>query len=121
MSADMMYFPEDMNQDLAMAYATGFDPNGYSQMADGRQLSDNDYNHALVQMDDFLKDEGISGADSMELVNSYYNNLAILQRNKPFMFPPADLGVIESAGSLENSSKQVISSSHSHKMTKAMD
>lgn len=50
------------------------------------------YNYALVQMDDFLKDEGISGADSMALVNSYYNNLALMQQQKPFLFPPPELG-----------------------------
>jgi hypothetical protein len=50
------------------------------------------YNYALVQMDDFLKDEGISGADSMALVNSYYNNLALMQQHKPFLFPPPELG-----------------------------
>ena len=56
-------------------------------------------------MDDFLKDQGLFGKDSTTLVNSYYTNLSMMRHTKPFFFPPPDLGMVESLGSFENSSK----------------
>ena len=105
-------------------FSKGVDPNAmmyYAQYPPNGTPSDMFYNYSLVQMDDFLKDEGIAGADSTALVNSYYNSLALMQQAKPFMFPPPDLGVIESAGSIENSSKYMWSSSNSNKIIKAKD
>ena len=67
------------------------------------------YNYSLVQMDDFLKDQGLFNSDSTELVHKYYNSLSVMNGDKPFFFPPADLGMIESAGSMENSSKYPVS------------
>lgn len=63
------------------------------------------YSYSLVQMDDFLKDQGLFGRDSTQLVNSYYTNLSMMSYQKPFFFPPPDLGMVESMGSYENSSK----------------
>lgn len=63
------------------------------------------YSYSLVQMDDFLKDQGLFGKDSTSLVNSYYTNLSMMRHTKPFFFPPPDLGMVESLGSYENSSK----------------
>ena len=105
-------FPAGVNSNAMMHYQQ-YLPNGAP--------SDMFYNYSLVQMDDFLKDEGITGADSTALVNSYYNSLALMQQAKPFLFPPPDLGVIESAGSIENSSKYMWSSSNSNKIIKAKD
>jgi hypothetical protein len=93
-----------LNQDLIRQT----DPNYAMQPG---HPNDNFYNYSLVQMDDFLKDEGIQGADSAELVNAYYNNLALMQHTKPFLFPPHDLGEIQSLGSMENTSKYLGSSS----------
>ena len=79
------------------------------------------YNYSLVHMEDFLQDEGIVGPHSTDLVNSYYNSLALMQQTKPFLFPPRDLGMIESLGSFENTSKYMGSSAASNKITKAKD
>jgi hypothetical protein len=108
-----------LNQDIARSN----DPNSgmCPQMQPG-DPNNNFYNYALVQVDDFLKDEGIEGADPTDLVNAYYNNLALMQQQKPFLFPPPDLGEIQSFGSMENSSKYLGSiSAHSNKIIKAKD
>jgi hypothetical protein len=67
--------------------------------------SDENYNYSLVQMDDFLKDQGLFGKDSTDLVNTYYSNLHSMGYNKPCYFPPPDLGMIESLGSFENTTR----------------
>ncbi|CAI2363742.1 unnamed protein product [Moneuplotes crassus] len=63
------------------------------------------YNYSLVQMDDFLKDQGLFGKDSTNLVNNYYASLSMMAPQKPHFLPPPELGMIESLGSFENSSK----------------
>lgn len=76
------------------------------------------YNYSLVQMDDFLQDQGLFGKDSTDLVNTYYQNLAMMgQPQKPCYYPPPDLGMIESMGSMENSSKHP-TTLHSQKSNK---
>lgn len=90
-------------------------PNKFSshvnQNPSNNDLSENEppsvegFNYSLVQMDDFLKDQGLFGKDSTALVNSYYSNLSMMAHHKPCYYPPPDLGMIESLGSFENSSK----------------
>ena len=41
------------------------------------------YNYSLVQMDDFLKDQGLFTKDSTNLVNNYYANLSMMAPQKP--------------------------------------
>ena len=45
---------------------------------------------SLVQMDDFLKDEGLD-KDATSLINWYFSNLNMMNHNnpKPYMRPPA--------------------------------
>lgn len=93
----------------------------YQQMYENDGPTADFYNYSLVQMDDFLQDEGIEGPHSTDLVNSYYNSLALMQQAKPFLFPPRDLGMVESLGSFENSSKYMSSAAGSNKITKAKD
>jgi hypothetical protein len=38
-------------------------------------------------------------------MNSYYANLSVMGLTKPFFFPPPDLGMVESMGSYENTSR----------------
>lgn len=40
------------------------------------------YNYSLVQMDDFLKDQGLFNKDSTNLVNNYYANLSMMAPQK---------------------------------------
>ena len=110
-------------------------PNKFSshvnQNPSNNDLSENEppsvegFNYSLVQMDDFLKDQGLFGKDSTALVNSYYSNLSMMAHHKPCYYPPPDLGMIESLGSFENSSKYpdtVRSGKHTHhnKSTKSI-
>lgn len=45
---------------------------------------------SLVQMDDFLKDEGLD-KDATALINWYFSNLNMMNKNhpKPYFRPPA--------------------------------
>ena len=63
------------------------------------------YNVPYIKMDEMLQDHNIAIAHNARLMNTYYNNLSIMGNSKPFFFPPADLGMVESMGSFENSSK----------------
>lgn len=78
--------------------------------------TDEGYNYSLVQMDDFLKDQGLFGKDSTNLVNTYYSNLSNTGYTKPCYMPPPDLGMIESLGSFENTTKYLGSAKSSKKM-----
>ena len=81
-----------------------------------------DYNYALVEMEEFLEKEGIREGDPTNLVSWYYDSLSLLQHSKPFLFPPPDLGVVESMGSMENTSSYLPSSiSTTNVITKALD
>lgn len=58
---------------------------------------------------------------SSRAMNAYYANLSMMRYNKPFFFPPPDLGMVESMGSFENSSRffrSVKSSNLNHSFNK---
>ena len=56
-------------------------------------------------MDEMLQGQKQTPDASRGAINSYYSNLSMLGYSKPFFFPPPDLGVVESMGSYENTSR----------------
>ena len=62
-------------------------------------------NMPVINMNEMLQDHKITPNPSRGAVNSYYSNLSMLGYSKPFFFPPPDLGMVESMGSYENSSR----------------
>ena len=56
-------------------------------------------------MDEMLQDHNLALRENNRLMNSYYANLSAMGNAKPFFFPPPDLGMVESMGSFENSSR----------------
>jgi len=62
-------------------------------------------NLPLIHMNEMLQDHKYYAMENKRLMNSYYANLSMIGQSKPFFFPPPDLGMVESLGSFENSSK----------------
>lgn len=63
------------------------------------------YNLPVIQMGEMLQNQQQPSLDSRGAISSYYSNLSVMGASKPFFFPPPDLGVVESMGSYENSSR----------------
>lgn len=62
-------------------------------------------NMPVLKMDEMLQDNGRTPAPNRRLMNSYYTNISMMGYSKPFFFPPPDLGMVESMGSFENTSR----------------
>lgn len=62
------------------------------------------YNVPVIRMDEMLNPD-FNPTPSRGAMNSYYANLSVMGLTKPFFFPPPDLGMVESMGSYENSSR----------------
>ncbi|CAI2366469.1 unnamed protein product [Moneuplotes crassus] len=62
-------------------------------------------NLPIVQMGEMLQQPNGTPTGSRGGINSYYSNLSMMGNYKPFFFPPPDLGMVESMGSYENSSR----------------
>ena len=64
------------------------------------------WNMPVFQMDEMLQDNNnYSKGGNRKILNAYYANFSMMGQMKPFFFPPPDLGMIESMGSFENSSR----------------
>ncbi|CAI2367009.1 unnamed protein product [Moneuplotes crassus] len=61
-------------------------------------------NLSIIQMGEMLQNKSNS-IGSQGGISSYYSNLSMMGNSKPFFFPPPDLGMVESMGSYENSSR----------------
>lgn len=59
----------------------------------------------VINMDEMLQDHGLTPGGNRRTMNGYYNNLSVMGYSKPFFFPPPDLGMVESLGSYENTSR----------------
>lgn len=62
-------------------------------------------NLPIVHMGEMLQNQNPTPMQSRGAIGSYYSNLSVLGNSKPFFFPPPDLGMVESMGSYENSSR----------------
>lgn len=62
-------------------------------------------NMPVFQMDEMLQDHGNNTSGNRRIMNAYYANFSMMGQMKPFFFPPPDLGMVESMGSFENSSR----------------
>jgi hypothetical protein len=62
-------------------------------------------NLPVVHMGEMLQNHNPTPMNSRGALGSYYSNLSLLVNPKPFFLPPPDLGMVESLGSYENSSR----------------
>ena len=62
------------------------------------------WNNPQINHDEIEKENKFSKSENKKTVN-LIKNISVFSRFKPFYFPPPDLGVVESMGSFENSSR----------------
>lgn len=62
-------------------------------------------NVPCIKMDEMLQDHKLTPGGKRRPTNSYYTNLSMMGYSKPFFFPPPELGMVESLGSYENTSR----------------